>query len=732
MSDRMVLCNWLEFCLTQNEDGTWDLLVDYGGGSYGGATKYTESGLEGSTLKAVLGKYEGSKQSEELVQRIYVTELRGIEKKEITKILVLDTYLEDTSGNGLHGPLGNTESGDLVNAGALELQRFYAEFVGETLSIEYVSLGDVQNLDASERYIVLGRELAAEFGVYMDGGLTKDSAYRLYCESNRDNIYLYGTTNYGTMNAAYGLLEGLYGLRFYTKDVWATNDAYISSEISLDGMDYTFVPSIDKNWAYDGVLTKDFPGTYESQMQSRLGYVNSWQITNGGWHNFTSLISESEYASSHSNWFVTMTNADGETTSTKTLDIVNKGDEIAPIMAEKLLAEYNNSGANQRTIYAIGLPDVGGWQSNALSVDKSAELVKFANKVAGELNALIPESGRNIKLAVIAYNATFAAPTESVSLYSGSKVSVSVMVAPIEANMYRSVNDSTVNGYYGHTNQWYQNEIAKWKALVDACDGSELYYWNYSAYYDNYFIPLDTISNMQGRYQAMAALGVSNVIDLGQVGDTVGPDWQALKVFLKGQLAKNANATMWTDASTLKGGLVEEFCDVYYGAASDYMLGLLKAQMDHYKTISDSFVSSGTDQTGRHVIRVALNKASLWGGGDTMLQGWYNDYIKAALSATTDATIKNRIHLEGLTIRYMAKVVFHASTYNWALSGGGTLKKDTESISVVTVAGATVNDTMAQIITDAKALGITRAAEGSLYVKMYRETNVDGAIDNLA
>jgi hypothetical protein len=188
---------------------------------------------------------------------------------------------------------------------------------------------------------------------------------------------------------------------------------------------------------------------------------------------------------------------------------------------------------------------------------------------------------------------------------------------------------------------------------------------------------------------------------------------------------------MWTDANTLKGGLVEEFCDVYYGAASDYMLGFLKAEMTHYKTMSDSFVSS-KDQTGRHVIRLALNNTSLWGGSDAMLQGWYNDYIKGALNATKDETIKNRIHLEGLTIRYMAKAVFHRSLYNWALSGAGTLKKDTESISVVTVDGVTVNDTMAQIILDAKALGITRAAEGSLYVKMYRETNVDGVIDNLA
>ena len=728
----MLKDNWLEFVLTKSGNGTWNLTVDYGGGSYGGKTEYTENNLSGTTLKTVLGKYEGSKQSEELTQRIYVTEIRGVKAKEISSILILDTYLEDTSGNGNHGPLGNTESGDLVNAAALELQKFYQEFEGESLTIDYVSIGDIENLNSSVRYIVLGSELADAFGVYNASGLTKDSAYKMYCEGHNENIYLYGKTNYGTLNAAYGLLENIYGLRFYTKEVWATNETYINDEVSLTGMDYTFVPSIDKNWAYDGALTQGFPGTYESQMQSRLGFVNSWQITNGGWHNFTTLIPESEYGSAHSKWFVTMTNLEGEETSTKTLDIVNYKESIALEMARKLIAQYNEVGANQRTIFAIGLPDVGGWQSNALNVDKSAKLVQFANEVARNLDGMIPSSGRAIQLAILAYNATFAAPTENVSLYNGSKVSVSVMVAPIESNMYRAIDDTNVSGYYGSTNGYYLNQINAWKALVDASSGSELYYWNYSAYFDNYFIPLDTISNMQSRYQTIASLGVTNMIDLGQVGDSVGTDWQALKVFLKGQLSKNVNATMWTDASTLKGGLVEEFCDVYYGSASDYMLGLLKAQMTHYKTMSDSFESSGKDQTGRHVIRVALNKASLWGGSDAMLQGWYNDYIKAALNATTDVTIKNRIHLEGLTIRYMAKVVFHPSTYNWAISGGGTLKKDTESISVVTVAGAMVNDTMAQIITDAKALGITRAAEGSLYVKMYRPTTVDGAIDNLA
>ena len=106
-----------------------------------------------------------------------------------------------------------------------------------------------------------------------------------------------------------------------------------------------------------------------------------------------------------------------------------------------------------------------------------------------------------------------------------------------------------------------------------------------------------------------------------------------------------------------------------------------------------------------------------------MLRTWYG-YIQSALNATSDATLKARIHKEGLTIRYLNQVLFNYS---------GTKK----TLTVTTVAGASVTDSLAQIITDAKALGITRFAEGQAWIcndgTLFGTNNlVDGAIDNLA
>ena len=178
------------------------------------------------------------------------------------------------------------------------------------------------------------------------------------------------------------------------------------------------------------------------------------------------------------------------------------------------------------------------------------------------------------------------------------------MYAPIQANMYRAITDSAnASDYYGgHANSYYFAELEKWQALSV---NKKVYYWNYSTYYDTYFVPLDTISNMQTTYKALANSGVNTLFDLGQVGDLVSTDFSALKTFLKGQLAKNVNAVLWTDASTLKGGLVEAFMNAYYGAGGAKMLALLKVEMDWYKTLADEVVyyNSGTaSKTGKEAV----------------------------------------------------------------------------------------------------------------------------------
>ena len=129
---------------------------------------------------------------------------------------------------------------------------------------------------------------------------------------------------------------------------------------------------------------------------------------------------------------------------------------------------------------------------------------------------------------------------------------------------------------------------------------------------------------------------------------------------------------------------------------------------------------------GGHITRDSLFDKSYWGtsSSNAMLTEWYG-YIQSALNATTDATLKARIHKEALTIRYLNHVLFNNSSYNG------------KPLTVTTVAGATVTDSLAQIKTDAKALGITRFAEGMGWVcndgNIFGTNNLkDGAIDNLA
>ena len=123
--------------------------------------------------------------------------------------------------------------------------------------------------------------------------------------------------------------------------------------------------------------------------------------------------------------------------------------------------------------------------------------------------------------------------------------------------------------------------------------------------------------------------------------------------------------------------------------------------------------------------RDSLFNKSYWGtsSSNAMLTEWYG-YIQSALNATTDATLKARIQKESLTIRYLNQVLFNYS---------GTKK----TLTVTTVAGSTVTDSLSQIITDAKALGITRFAEGQGWVcndgTIIGTNNLkDGVIDNLA
>jgi hypothetical protein len=205
------------------------------------------------------------------------------------------------------------------------------------------------------------------------------------------------------------------------------------------------------------------------------------------------------------------------------------------------------------------------------------------------------------------------------------------------------------------------------------------------------------------------------MFDLGQTGDLVLTDFSALKVFLKGQLAKDVNAVLWTDSATLKGGLVEDFMNAYYGAGGSAMLSLLKTEMDWYETLAVEVVfyndgtASGTgyEAVGHHAGGGQLlwnNK--YWDDDDkegwlgslgqvkpdsSMLNKWY-DYIEAALNAVQgNAELERRVNVESIPIRYLLFRMF--SDYD--------VNDDGQQ-----------DNTNEQLIAFAKSLGVVVYAEG--------------------
>lgn len=612
----------------------------------------------------------------------------GKKKLEITNVAVLNKYAPSTTSQN--------EDDRVCKYAVEELIGLYSELTGTTLEVNYVN--SASELDANKKYFVLGSALAEENGLSQDG-LTTDTGYIVKKKSG--SVYLYGKTGYGTLNALYGAFSQAFGLEFYTDTVYT----YDSGEFGYDKIEDTvFNPSIDYNWASGEMeYIPSGEGNPNFNYQHRLGYVNSWQIIGGGYHNFFEVLPKETYKAAHPDWYTTATNPGGESFDTLSLAYgleAADNDVMATAVADYVydyITEQKNNHV-EKSMFVFGQPDNWGWSNSSYSQAiknrygaHSAEYILFMNKVAKILDEKYT-IGRRLQLALLAYNATLETPTYSDDLkfYNGDEVYMGVIFAPIESNLYLRL-DSPANGYsehnesndgyaeiYGKTNQYYYNQLLSWKRFLNGGELSVLYY---SAHYDNYFVPLDSVTNMGQKYKFFADNGVKHIYNLGQAGDDVHTDWYALKTYMGKKYAENASRT---DAD----GLILNFCKAYYGAAGEIMYELYKAEVAQYKVASDYWINQkGADPTGGHLIRGYLFNRNCWGGNSNLLLGWYGKIENALATVESGSEYYNRIKIEGLNIRYLLAGVF----------------------------GNITKGSMSDISADAKTLGIDIFAEGSAY-----------------
>ena len=611
------------------------------------------------------------------------------------------------------------ESGRMYKYAVSEFVELYEKLSGKGLSVKYVS--SENDIVEVENCFYLGSGFASAAGFSCDE-LTTDTGYSI--RKANGNVYLYGKTGFGSLNAVYGFLKQVYGLEFYTDEVYTYNDSSFNY-YELAATDFN--PSIEYNWASGSLeyIKNDEPNY---AYQRRLGFVNPWQMMGGSFHNYFDILPTETYQSAHPDWYTDACEP-GSTTTFTTLNLAYGITESDSAMA-RAVADYiykniklEESENRVKPVWIFGQPDVRGWSTSSESAalkekygSYSAESILFLKKVAKILDDEYT-LGRKLELITLAYNLTLEAPSKNLddlAFYNGDEINMGVMYAPIESNLYRSATDTTIGRsehsdvgtsgdgvayLYEKSNVYFFGQLDEWKKLLN---GGDILCYYYSAHYDNYFAPLDSITNMQSKYAAFANAGVKHIYNLGQLGDDVSTDWTALKIYLQSKYGENAYRT---DGDTL----ILNFCNAYYGAAGNTMYELHKAYAAAYKEASDYWTNlKNSDPMGCHLIRKYAFDKNAWGGSDTKLLNLYAKIETALGEVEANSEEYKRIQVEGITYRYLLAGVF----------------------------GNTTKGTIADIATDAKSLGIDIFAEGSPYTATAGASgnhyNTSGKIEDLA
>lgn len=561
-----------------------------------------------------------------------------------------------------------------------------ASRLGEAAGTEfYAAATDDAAVGGNLQYILLSPSISDKNYSLSSENLTKSTGFGI--KKFGSDVVVYSPTEEGLLNGVYGFLSDTVGLEFFTNDCCAIEKKKTLSLACVQ--ERVFNPDFEYS-----VVGWDEPfnnGDYAANMGQVLDYKLVTGAAPGAstWHNFTEIVSKAEYGAEHPGWF-----------SNGQLNLSYNDYEMVPFVVEKMKAKILS--AADVKYFSFTQADTNSWSDGSTSEAlyaqygcHSAEYILFMNKCAERIDAWLhaTDPGREVQLLMFAYQQTLDAPavydeltesyvpkSDSVRLYAGNNASVGVIVAPIFSEWYTALETQAQNALIeietGKRLDCTVKEVFdKWDALTD-----NMHFWFYSAYYDNYLVPLDSVSALQQNYRFAQTYGDGFMLYQGQRNNNVSSDWSRLKIYLQSNLAKDVNFDV--EAGT------ERFMEAYFGAAATAMKNLFAAEQawgaELYKRCPES--------VGAVIGATNLSQKQYWDEGEekkilgfigtgkyeydsSMLRGWMN-YIESAYAAiaslaendpTTYAKLHDRIELESLTIRYLLLKVYGDTAYDDSL-----------------------------------------------------------------
>ena len=532
---------------------------------------------------------------------------------------------------------------DNIEFAAQDFNHFLKEATGVELPVLYDGKADVDN----GKYISLGdTKLFAKSGITADKSLTTSG---FILKSKNDDILV---AAYSSKSIIYGMQELL---KYFINWEYFGTDCYRYNknvkDIKLCNFDVREVADFEFRYTNDGYTRSDPALLKRARMEYLYDFMGGPDGQIG--HNNIFYLPLSLYYDEHPKWY---------SEDKLNLSYVANGDErelelMIEAFSEKMFDIFRNSSEPliMCTIYdssAFDKCDAQKELAKKYNGSNAASIVLFLNAVNKKVKAwLASDDGKQYEreyyIVFLAYMPTEKAPAYvddngKVTLINGLKCDPEVVV------QYAPIYQDFTHSIYEEENKFYLNNLKAWSAVSE-----NMFVWNYSIYYPDYFVFYDNFSGIQDGFKACRDLGVKWIYhEGGASGNAPASSWYRLKLYLEMKLGWNASLSV--------SKLMNDWFEAQYGPVAENMKELFLAMREHIENLKNKEVGNDDENyDGRFSSSAGLLKdRKFWPQAN--LENWLTRANEAEtilsgknLEQETFNTIKKHIAVERLAIYYM-------------------------------------------------------------------------------
>lgn len=496
-------------------------------------------------------------------------------------------------------------AGGLLQIASADLNRFISEATGVNIPV----ISDKEATGAG-KFISIGKTtLLQNTNITYSSDELGTDGYKIITEG--DDLYLIGGGEYGSMYAAYELLEILVDWDYFAQDCYTLKKGL--TQIPLYDLELTDIPDVPVRVASDGVVDTSNQALYRFRQRPQsekfitikgywahnaIQYVKDSPDSNETWYNsaqtqlcYTAHGDAEQFEKMQQASFITLRDA-----------LIQTPDRESVVFSIEDNSDYCDCAACKAMTEQYG----------ALS----STVILYLN----ELNARIrdwfeTEEGkpyaRDLKIVFFAYNAYEAAPatynaeTDKYEPNHGIKMDdgVCCMLAPIRMDYYKPITDTA--------NQEYYNNVKAWGDMAQG----NLYLWYYSTNFFNYLAPYDCFDSFAENYRVATQCNTYYLFDQRQTDERVTvTGWSYLKDYLCSKLA-------W-DVEQNPEKLIDKFFNGYFGPAAPEMREIF----DQLRILTE-YNKEHMEMSGQSTIYLRLTDEKFW--PKDILKQWLETYDRA-------------------------------------------------------------------------------------------------------